>query len=286
MWLDFNQITEDGTALNRYIRKHTGLFMMDGLEYGSNGRTFTRLNIACPRATLIDGLERLVRAIKAYTAPIQGVVFDMDGLLLDTEKIVQRTWADVGAKFGYPDMGEQIYHTLGFNRERRKAYFESVYGPEWPDEEVVAACGVRFTEIVQTEGIPVKKGAKELLQYLKDKNIKIGLATSTSEIHAREELEGTGLWDYFDGRIFGNMITKSKPAPEIYEKACKAIGVELGEAIALEDAPSGIRSAHSAGLRVIMIPDMVQPTDEVLAMTFDVQNSLLDVIERINPYII
>lgn len=285
MWLDFSKITDDGVALNRYIRKHTGLFMMHGLEYGSNGRNFTRLNIACPRPTLEDGLQRLVKAIKSYTAPIKGVVFDMDGLLLDTEKIVQRTWSDVGAKFGYPDMGEQIYHTLGFNRERRKAYFESVYGSEWPDAEVVAACGVRFTEIVQTEGIPVKKGAKELLQFLKDRGIKIGLATSTSEVHAREELEGTGLWDYFDGRIFGDMITKSKPAPEIYQKACKAIGVDPCEAIALEDAPSGIRSAYSAGLRVIMIPDMVQPTEEVLAMTFDVKESLRDVIDRIKPYI-
>ena len=216
------------------------------------------------------------------TAPIKGVVFDMDGLLLDTEKIVQRTWTDVGARFGYPDMGQQIYHTLGFNRERRKAYFESVYGPKWPDAEIVAACGERFSEIVQTEGIPVKKGARELLQHLKEKGIKIGLATSTSEEHAREELEGTGLWDYFDGRIFGDMITNSKPAPEIYEKACKAIGVAPSEAIALEDAPSGVQSAFSAGLRVIMIPDMVQPKEEVRAMTFDVRESLLEVIELVD----
>lgn len=282
MWLDFSAITADGTALNRYIRKTTGLFMMHGQEYGSNGKTFTRLNIACPRPTLEDGLQRLVRAIKAYTAPIKGVVFDMDGLLLDTEKIVQRTWADVGAQFGYPDMGEQIYHTLGFNRQRRKQYFESVYGPEWPDAEIVAACGIRFTEIVHTEGIPVKKGARELLQHLKDNGIKIGLATSTSEVHAREELEGTGLWDFFDGRIFGNMITNSKPAPEIYEKACKAIGVDPAEALALEDAPSGIQSAYNAGLRVIMIPDMVQPKEEVLAMTFDVRESLLEVVELVD----
>lgn len=282
MWLNFSEITEDGVALNRCIRKHTGLFMMHGLEYGSNGRAFTRLNIACPRAILEDGLERLVRAVKAYTAPIKGVVFDMDGLLLDTEKIVQRTWTDVGTTFGYPDMGEQIYYTLGFNRERRKAYFESVYGPTWPDADIVEACGIRFTEIVETEGIPVKKGAKELLQFLKDKGIKIGLATSTSEEHAKQELEGTGLWDYFDGRIFGNMITKSKPAPEIYEKACKAIDVEPGEALALEDAPSGVMSAYNAGLRVIMIPDMVKPTEEVSAMTFDVRENLLEVIELVD----
>ena len=282
MWLDLSSITEDATALNRYIRSTTGLYMMHGQEYGSNGKAFTRLNIACPRATLEDGLKRLTRAIKAYTAPIKGVVFDMDGLLLDTEKIVQRTWTDVGTRFGYPDMGQQIYHTLGFNRERRKEYFESVYGPDWPDEKIVEACGVRFTEIVQTEGIPVKKGARELLQHLKNKGIKIGLATSTAEEHAREELEGTGLWDYFDGRIFGNMITKSKPAPEIYEKACQAIGVEPKDAIALEDAPSGVQSAYNAGLRVVMIPDMVQPTEEVGALTFAVKNNLLEVIELVD----
>lgn len=216
--------------------------------------------------------------------PIKGVVFDMDGLLLDTEQIVKRTWTDVGKAFGYPDMGEQIYHTLGFNRQRRKAYFESVYGPDWPDAEIVAACGVRFGEIMETEGIPVKKGAKELMAYLKDKGIKIGLATSTAEEHAKDELRDTGLWDYFDGRVFGSMITHSKPDPEIYLKACEAIGVAPEDALALEDAPSGIQSAHSAGLRVIMIPDMVQPTDAVRQMTWDVKESLLNVIDIVEKY--
>jgi len=217
--------------------------------------------------------------------PIRGVVFDMDGLLLDTEQIVKRTWTDVGTSMGYPDMGEQIYHTLGFNRERRKAYFESVYGPEWPDAEIVRRCGIRFNEIVETEGIPVKKGAVELLEFLKAEGIKIGLATSTSEEHARQELEHAGLWDYFDGRVFGSMITHSKPAPEIYEKACTAIGVEPEFALALEDAPSGIKSAYSAGLRVIMIPDMVQPTEEIRQMTWDVRESLMEVIDIVKTHI-
>lgn len=210
---------------------------------------------------------------------IEGVVFDMDGLLLDTEQIVKRTWTDVGTAMGYPDMGEQIYHTLGFNRPRRKAYFESVYGPDWPDEEIVRRTVIRFNEIVESEGIPVKKGARELLAFLKEKGIKIGLATSTSEEHAKQELDEAGIWDYFDGRIFGSMVTKSKPDPEIYLKACAAIGVEPTHALALEDAPSGVESAYRAGLRVIMIPDMVQPNDEVRKMTWDVQESLLDIIK-------
>lgn len=277
MWLDFSQITEDGRHLNRWIRNSSGLFMMDGLEYGSNGTAFTRLNIACPRKTLTDGLERLVGAVERYTAPIKGVVFDMDGLLLDTEKLVQRTWTEIGTAFGYPDMGQQIYNTLGFNRQRRKAYFESVYGSEWPDAEITAACGIRFGEIMRTEGIPVKEGAKELLAYLKAKDIKIGLATSTAEEHAKAELEAGGLWDYFDGRVFGNMITHSKPAPEIYEKACAAIGLEPKDCLALEDAPAGVESAYRAGLRVVMIPDLVQPTAEVRKMTFDVKKSLTEV---------
>ena len=210
---------------------------------------------------------------------IEGVVFDMDGLLLDTEQIVKRTWTDVGTAMGYPDMGEQIYHTLGFNRPRRKAYFESVYGPDWPDEEIVRRTVIRFNEIVESEGIPVKKGARELLTFLKEKGIKIGLATSTSEEHAKQELDEAGIWDYFDGRVFGSMVTKSKPDPEIYLKACAAIGVEPAHALALEDAPSGVESAYRAGLRVIMIPDMVQPSDEVRKMTWDVQESLLDIIK-------
>jgi len=125
----------------------------------------------------------------------------------------------------------------------------------------------------------------ELLKFLKAEGIKIGLATSTSEEHARQELEHAGLWDYFDGRVFGSMITHSKPAPEIYEKACTAIGVEPEFALALEDAPSGIKSAYSAGLRVIMIPDMVQPTEEIRQMTWDVRESLMEVIDIVKTHI-
>lgn len=216
--------------------------------------------------------------MKSRETPIEGVVFDMDGLLLDTEKIVQRTWTDVGTAFGYPDMGEQIYHTLGFNRARRKEYFRSVYGEDWPDEAIVNATVKRFTEIVETEGVPVKKGAHELMEVLRNKGIKIGLATSSSEEHAKAELQQAGLWEFFDGCIFGGMVTHSKPHPEVYQRACAAIGVEPSHALALEDAPSGIQSAYNAGLRVIMIPDMVQPTEEVRQMTWDVKESLLDII--------
>lgn len=215
---------------------------------------------------------------------IEGVIFDLDGLLLDTERIVKRTWTDVGAKMGYPDMGEQIYHTIGFNRARRKVYFQSVYGKDFPHDEIVEMTVERFDEIAREEGIPVKPGASELLAFLKAKGLKIGLATSSSQEHAIAELKNAGLWGYFDGCIFGGMVSRSKPDKEVYEKACVAIGVEPQYALALEDAPSGIQSAYGAGVRVIMIPDLVQPTEAIRQLTWDVKPTLNDVIPVIERY--
>lgn len=210
---------------------------------------------------------------------IEALVFDMDGLLLDSERIVQRSWEDTGNSLGIPNMGSQIYHTLGMNRASRNEYFSRVIGPDFPHEAFTLGTRKRFYEIVETEGLPVKKGAKELLEYAKSQNYKLAVATSSSEDYASHVLKEAGIFDYFDGMIFGNMVTKSKPDPEIYLKACERIGVEPAHALALEDAPGGIRSAHAAGLYPVMVPDLVQPTEEIEALLFRKYESLLDVID-------
>ena len=136
---------------------------------------------------------------------VEALVFDMDGLLLDSERVVQRSWNYAGEKLGYRRIGEHIYHTLGFNVVRREAYFKSVYGEDFPMDKFNELTREKYYGICDKEGIGVKEGARELLIYAKEHGYKVGLATSSREIHAKVSLEKVGLWKYFDG---GNMQSR------------------------------------------------------------------------------
>ena len=212
-------------------------------------------------------------------APIEGLVFDMDGLLVDSEKIVQRSWEHVGKILGYPDIGSHIYHTIGMNVVGREEYFRKHIAEDFPMEKFTAMTRQKFHEIVDTEGLDIKPGAKELLLFAKERGLKTGLATSSRRQHAQENLTRLGIFGYFDGVVCGDMVTRSKPDPEIYEKACHIICTRPENTIALEDAPSGIQSAYGAGMRPIMIPDMVEPAEETKKLIWYRFDTLFDVIK-------
>lgn len=209
---------------------------------------------------------------------IKALVFDMDGLLLDSERIVQRSWNEAGESVGVSGVGEQIYHTLGMNRKARNAFFREVFGEEFPLEEFNKKTTEVFYKIVEREGLPVKPGARDLLAYAKEHGLKTAVATSSGREYAKKVLKNAGLYKYFDGGVFGDMVSRAKPDPEIYLKACASIGVELSKCLALEDAPAGVRSAHAAGLRVIVVPDLVAPTEEILSLAYARCETLFDVI--------
>lgn len=209
---------------------------------------------------------------------IKALIFDMDGLIFDSERVVQRTWNYAGEKLGYGRVGEHIYHTLGFNVKRREAYFKSVYGEDFRMDEFNAITRKTFYDIVDVEGLPVKTGARELLAYAKEKGLLLGVATSSRREYSVRNLTNAGLMKYFDGCIFGDMVTQAKPEPEIYLRACEIVGARPKESMALEDAPAGIRSAHAAGMYPIMVPDLVQPDEEVERLCYRKVDSLLEVI--------
>lgn len=194
---------------------------------------------------------------------IQAMIFDMDGLLLDSERIVKRTWDLMGVELGIPRFGDHIYHTLGLNRKARSEYFYRVLGKDFPMEEFLKGTSRLFYEIVEKEGLPVKTGVKELLEYGRENGYRMAVATSSSGAYAKKVLGEAGIWKYFNGAVFGDMVTKTKPDPQIYRMACESIQVSPGEAMAFEDSPNGIRSAHSAGLVTVMVPDLVEPNGEL-----------------------
>lgn len=209
---------------------------------------------------------------------IEAIIFDMDGLLFDSERIVQRSWEEAGNQLGITRMGSHIYQTLGMNRAGRNKYFSRVIGPDFPHEEFAQRTSVCFHDIVAKEGLPIKPGARELLEYGRENGYRMAVATSSSRKYATKNLIEADLFQFFDGAVFGDMVKRAKPDPEIYLTACKSIGVRAENSIALEDAPAGIRSAYAAGMLPVMIPDLVQPSEEVKALTYRRFETLREVI--------
>lgn len=210
---------------------------------------------------------------------ITALIFDMDGLIFDSERVVQRSWNRAGEVLGIPKMGEHIYHTIGFNVVRREQYFRTAIREDFPMDRFNELTRAFFKEIVASEGLAMKPGVKELLAYAKENGYKLAVASSSRREHAVNLLTEAGVYSYFDGSVFGDMVKNAKPDPEIYRTACEVIQVVPEETVALEDAPAGVKSASGAGLRAIMIPDLVQPDEETMKDVWKKYNTLLDVLE-------
>ena len=209
--------------------------------------------------------------------PLQAVIFDVDGLMLDSERLVQRSWDITGEKMGYGPLGHNIYHTLGMNLKGREEYFKSVYGQEFPFDKFTEAYREESRKIQEAEGVPVKKGLLELMTFLKKEGFALAVATSSSQERTREKLKGCGVWGDFSVIICGDQVRRSKPDPEIYLRTCQALDISPEAAFGIEDSYNGVRSASAAGLKTIMVPDLLPPTNEMRSLALCIQPDLLAV---------
>ena len=211
----------------------------------------------------------------------KAVVFDMDGVLFDTERLFMEAGTQLLTEEGIENADEAVMGCIGLNIRDTKALFLKVCGEDFPFEEYHEKCGDRVKDKVEKEGLPLKRGVRELLAYLKETGYRIALASSTSRSGVLKHLDRAGLREYFNVVIGGDMIEHGKPEPDIYIKACEELGVEPGEAYAIEDSANGIRSAHGAGLKTIMVPDLIVPTPELENLLYAKYDSLLDVKEML-----
>lgn len=209
---------------------------------------------------------------------IKAVVLDMDGTMFDTETLTLRAWEHIGKKIGYTITKETITKTIGLNEQNTKLILAKEFGESFDYEYFKKQYKDYIECYIQDNGIPLKNGLFELLDYLKDNQYKIAVATSTNNHRATFYFEHAGISKYLDAVVSGDMIEHGKPAPDIYLKALELINIAPKDALALEDSPYGILSASAAGLKPIMIPDLVEPDEEILKHVYKKFDSLIDVI--------
>lgn len=205
------------------------------------------------------------------------VIFDMDGVLFDTERLCLKSWLEVCTRHNIPDMAEVYPRCIGQNNADTKALVLAHYGADFPYEAFCQETSALFHAWVKQDGLPVKKGVRELLAYLMAEHWSVGLASSTKYASVSAHLGQAGLADYFSVIVTGDMVEHSKPQPDIYLMACEKIGTVPAECFAIEDSPNGIRAAYRAGMKPIMVPDLVAPDDEMKALSHKIFADLTQV---------
>lgn len=207
---------------------------------------------------------------------IEAVVFDMDGVLFDTERLFMEGFQEAAAELHIDNVEKAAVGCIGLTMKDTKALFERECGADFSFDEYYAVCAKRFKEKIEKDGLPVKPGVREILTYLKEEGYRIGLASSTGRSGVLGHLKRAGLTDFFEVIIGGDMIEHGKPAPDIYKKACEELMVMPNKAIAIEDSPNGLKAAYAAGLRPVMVPDMIMPTPETAALLYAKCDSLYE----------
>ena len=227
--------------------------------------------------TILSETER-----KRELAMIRGIAFDMDGIMFDTERLAVKAWAFAWSQFGVDMPAGLAEKTVGLNIENTRRVFLQQFGSNY-DFYAVRKLRVDYvTEYIEGNGMPIKTGLFELLDYLKTNRYKITVATTTDSERVRYYFGKSGINEYFDDIVCGDMVKRGKPEPDIYLKACEILRLAPAECLALEDSPSGILAAHKAGMKVVMIPDLIHPDDEIRKLVHSEVPDLFHVMKLLN----
>ena len=208
--------------------------------------------------------------------PLSAVIFDKDGLLLDTETVVRKAMFDACTDLGYTMEDALHLSLIGGARDSTDERLRAHFGPDFPLTAYRERCRMHFEHICRDE-VPVKPGARELLTFLRQRGIPAGVATSTNRARSEENLRRTGLMELIDVLVTRDDVRFAKPHPECFLRAASLLGVAPPECLALEDSHHGIRAAHAAGMAAIMVPDMLEPTPEIEPLCAGIVDTLVDV---------
>lgn len=194
---------------------------------------------------------------------VKGVIFDMDGTMFGTEQVSTTAWLEAGEQLNIEITEEVIDLFRGRGPEAIKEIFLEKYGADADYESLKNLRNELYIQHLERDGVPIKEGLMNLLEYLRTEKIPMAVATSTSEVRARKILKLAGVYDYFTGFVFGDTLTVSKPKPDIFLEAARRIACNPKECLVLEDSTAGVQAGKAAGGYIIHIPDMIEVPKEV-----------------------
>ncbi len=207
------------------------------------------------------------------------VIFDMDGVIFDSERAMFEEWKLTAAKYGLENIEIPYHDCIGVNAASCARILTAFYGEGFPYDRYHAETSTNFHKKYDGGRLPVKKGARELLSYLKENDYFTAIASSTVTDTVKKEITEAGLISFFDRIVGGDMVAKSKPEPDIFLKAAEGISAPLSSIYVIEDSFNGIRAAAKAGMTPIMVPDMLFPDDEIKKLTARIFDDLLQLKE-------
>jgi len=207
---------------------------------------------------------------------LKAVIFDVDGTLLDTERIYMQAWKEAAAEQGYVMPDELLRKTRAVDAKVAARIFEEEIGNGFSYAET-RPIRVRIAEeIIERESPVLKPGVLELLAYLENKDIRLAVASSTNTKTTKEHLAINGIADRFEVIVGGDMIEKGKPNPDIFLKAAQLLGEAPEDCIVVEDSPAGIKAGTAAGMKAVLVPDQAAIAQEIIDLSDAVLESLLE----------
>ena len=216
---------------------------------------------------------------KKFFDEIELFLFDMDGLLFDTETIYVEYGREVAKKMGYVITKEIVEKTTGVVNDKARILFKEALGEDFPYDEVMRTVRSHIFELAKKSEVPLKPGALELLEFLKENKKQMILATSSDLYMAKALIEGKDLTKYFSHFVTAEDVVHGKPDPEVFLIGAKKAGVAPKKTAVFEDSFNGIRAAHAAGTFPIMVPDKLKPTEEIEKLVYKKFNSLIEALD-------
>lgn len=209
---------------------------------------------------------------------VQAIIFDMDGTIFDTERLLMRSWQEAVNRGTVPSgVLDEIPKWRGFTRDEVAKKLRELYGADFPSEQLSQQRREIIRELLDREGVPLKSGVPQVFDELQELGIPMALATATSAPSVNDYMRRTGYGKYFRCRITGDRVPKGKPAPDIFLLAAQELGITPENCVVIEDSPNGVRAGVAAGMRTIMIPDMEQPDDSIRGMLWHCCDTLAEI---------
>lgn len=211
-------------------------------------------------------------------AEIKAVIFDMDGVITDTEKLLVQYWCQAANEMGFSMTREHALELRSLASRYAEPYLKDLFGDKFNYRKVRARRIELMEDYIDLHGVQIKPGVKELISYLKEHSYKIAVATATGYDRAVPYLQKAGVYDSLDALCCGPMVEHGKPDPEIYLHTANKLGVVPEECLAIEDSPNGIKAACSANMFTVMVPDLTLPDEQLENLIYKKCDDLLEII--------